>query len=1692
MSDIVFGIKVKLDGKDIDAGLSISREHLRQFAIDAKRAGDAAAGGMTSAAQGIRSVSGQLGEAKQALIGYLSVTQAMSSAKWILDQASAMQQLDARLKVATSSAGDYARAQTGVFEIANRWGAAVDQTAGAFARLNPVIGQMGGGAAITLKMLDGLAASLRLSGATAAETSAVLLQFSQAMGSGRVGGDEFRSMMENAEPLMRAVAGQLNKTTAELRQMAEEGKLTSSVFGNALLPAIDKLTKQAAGIPMGISQAWQVMWNNLQRDFGAEFGAQAGKAAAGIATLSEQTGGFARAVHAGADALVGLTQAAAVVGAGAGGVWLTKQAEGARLATVAWLENRAATQAAAAAALAGAEADVVKARTTLALIEADHARALAERAAASATIYGTAAIGAQSAALQANLDAKIAFRAATLLLLETERAGAVAQAELAAAQTALTAATARGTAGAGLAGAAMTALGGPIGIVTGLLLAGGMAWGIWGSRAEDAGEKARKTIDDALARADRRQKEQKFGTGEAGQDREALSAIQQQLAAARWTAERAIYEHIRDDARAEVRRLEEQEARVKASMAQADKAAAPAGDPRLSAAGEYGKLAEPYKWRNKLVEKYDTELLNIQQAFADKMSAAAEKDKAKILAGHQSLLRAVMHERQEALEGLPDAKEGRALSDANADALVAKAKADAKRIAEALKQEHEQFRMSTVEYLHLMQATQADALNAEIAALEGKRRSATKGSEKFAISARIDELKAELAALPKQTQDALEDAEAKAAAVFAKMSAAAGKVLAPLAAAGLKFGADFGETLQEAAANGREATLEMGRQVWANIADQTRFDEAKKQFDALFEEMKVQLERVQQVASADGGLLAGIAAAQESEDIKARLLPALRQLQQQMETLKGDNPERMKIAAQAVGEVNKAASGIPPVFQKIWDDAGRGLQDSLFRAFENGKLDVRKFGEYAKSYFATLGLRTGVQIVGEMAMGGVRSMFGMPGSGGGGIGGGIPVPGFGGTSMLGGAIEGFGSLVGSGAIGEFGAGMAGTFVGPVMEGSAAALGASLGAALPYIGLAIAAFSLLSGGGGGPKTETFGGDRQTFPGYYQQQEGLDKIAAGVKRDYTEILGLFDRSAGSALVGISGDSDPQGTAPDSASYEVTVDGVRRYSAANYDRGTWQQHAPELAARALLAALEATDINSVVNAYLDGLDIKNLSAEQAAAAATVVRGIDQMVDAFGRLGVGAEAVTPAMIGAMGGMQAAVAAVQAYDAAMWSEEEKRARLDSEVRKQFADIGKAMPGNREEFRALVTEFAQMGDAGAKTLATLMRLAPAFAQVTDAADAARVAAKQQAESVRRTWENDASSLRRELAGALAGDLQTTQATARETLSTQETLAERLKDLTKALGGFASGLRSGALSPLSPEEKYRETKAAFEAIDRRARLGDPEAMGGLQQAAETFLSASRDYFASAPAYAADFAAVEAAVSASLAVGGRQLSIAESAAAAARAQISALQQQIDLLASIDRGISGLGGALLPAARASGGNPAAVQGVAQLGADYAAAFAVTSPGQVVDWSAWSPGASFTRLEGDRFRVSFPGQSPYEIGADMTPAEVARLHPEIAAGWEKEYGIKIPGFAAGGLPDGLAWVGERGPELVDFQGRERVYSNDALRAALSGGGGIDLGPVVAELQAGRRIQEALLRQTAEMSRRLDALDSRLGLRAA
>lgn len=100
----------------------------------------------------------------------------------------------------------------------------------------------------------------KLGGASSAEQSAGMLQLTQALASGKLQGDEFRSITENAPELIGILAEKLGKTRAEIKQMSTDGELTSDVIVNAVLDSTDKINNQFASMPM----TWADVWTNIK------------------------------------------------------------------------------------------------------------------------------------------------------------------------------------------------------------------------------------------------------------------------------------------------------------------------------------------------------------------------------------------------------------------------------------------------------------------------------------------------------------------------------------------------------------------------------------------------------------------------------------------------------------------------------------------------------------------------------------------------------------------------------------------------------------------------------------------------------------------------------------------------------------------------------------------------------------------------------------------------------------------------------------------------------------------------------------------------------------------------------------------------------------------------------------------------------------------------------------------------------------------------------------------------------------------------------------------------------------------------------------------------------------------------------------------------------------------------------------
>lgn len=94
-----------------------------------------------------------------------------------------------------------------------------------------------------------------------------MLQLTQALGSGKLQGDEFRSIAEAAPMVEQIVAHFMGVTQGQLKQLSSDGKITADIMKNAILGATDEINAKFASMPMTWGQVWQNMQTTAFRAF---------------------------------------------------------------------------------------------------------------------------------------------------------------------------------------------------------------------------------------------------------------------------------------------------------------------------------------------------------------------------------------------------------------------------------------------------------------------------------------------------------------------------------------------------------------------------------------------------------------------------------------------------------------------------------------------------------------------------------------------------------------------------------------------------------------------------------------------------------------------------------------------------------------------------------------------------------------------------------------------------------------------------------------------------------------------------------------------------------------------------------------------------------------------------------------------------------------------------------------------------------------------------------------------------------------------------------------------------------------------------------------------------------------------------------------------------------------------------------
>lgn len=194
--------------------------------------------------------------------GYLGAYAAYKGVTGTLGMADTMANTKARLSMVNDGSRSDTQLQRDIFMMAEKTRSSYQETAQIVGRIGMNAGAAFKGTDEVIKFTEQMNKMLIIGGATAQEQQSTIIQLSQALASGRLQGDELRSITENAPLVMEALARYLNKSKGELKDLGKEGKLSADVIKNAVLAMADETNARFKSMPKTWGQLWTSFKNN--------------------------------------------------------------------------------------------------------------------------------------------------------------------------------------------------------------------------------------------------------------------------------------------------------------------------------------------------------------------------------------------------------------------------------------------------------------------------------------------------------------------------------------------------------------------------------------------------------------------------------------------------------------------------------------------------------------------------------------------------------------------------------------------------------------------------------------------------------------------------------------------------------------------------------------------------------------------------------------------------------------------------------------------------------------------------------------------------------------------------------------------------------------------------------------------------------------------------------------------------------------------------------------------------------------------------------------------------------------------------------------------------------------------------------------------------------------------------------------
>lgn len=172
-----------------------------------------------------------------------------------------------RLAIINDGLQTQAQLQQKIFDAAQRSRSEYSGTASAVARLGVLANGAFKNNDETIAFVELLNKSFRVSNMSISESAMAMDQLTKAMAAGGLQGNDFYNILKSALSVAQAIGTYMGKSTGEILQMSQQGKITADIIKNALFSSADNINSKFKLLPMTICDVWIDIKNTALKSF---------------------------------------------------------------------------------------------------------------------------------------------------------------------------------------------------------------------------------------------------------------------------------------------------------------------------------------------------------------------------------------------------------------------------------------------------------------------------------------------------------------------------------------------------------------------------------------------------------------------------------------------------------------------------------------------------------------------------------------------------------------------------------------------------------------------------------------------------------------------------------------------------------------------------------------------------------------------------------------------------------------------------------------------------------------------------------------------------------------------------------------------------------------------------------------------------------------------------------------------------------------------------------------------------------------------------------------------------------------------------------------------------------------------------------------------------------------------------------